>query len=74
MKENNNNIMNELKNLIGVYFPSNEAEDFLTSLVNEVNESLVSSSELEQEAFDLDYELPSGVGYRMFIDNRGKIL
>ena len=68
MKENNNNIMNELKNLIGVYFPSNEAEDFLTSLVNEVNESLVSSSELEQEAFDLDYELPSGVGYRMFID------
>ena len=68
MKENNNNIMNEIKNLIGNYFPSEEAENFLTSLVNEVNEELVSSPELKEESFALDYELPSGIDYRMFVD------
>ncbi len=68
MEENNSNTMNELKNLIGNYFSAQEAESFLASLVNEVNEELVSYPELEQESFALDYQLPSGIDYRMFID------
>ena len=68
MNENNNNIMNDLKKLIGVYFPAEDSSKFLNDLLKTTEPGAESSVDLGAESFALDYELPNGVDYRLLID------
>ncbi len=68
MNENNYNLMNDIKNIIGAYFPVGEAKEFLDNLLKETKLSVESSPDLEQEINALDYELPNRIDYRLLID------
>jgi tetratricopeptide (TPR) repeat protein len=68
MNENNNNIINDLKSLIRIYFKDQDPNGFIDDLLKETEATPESSPDLEKESFALDYELPNRIDYRLLID------
>ncbi len=69
MENNSSNIVNDIKTLINNYMTDTETEDFIKVLEGDISATTreeLSLSELEKE--QVEYELPKGTRYRLFID------
>ena len=68
MKNNNKNIVKDLRELLNTYLTASYANDFIKVLDEDILNQNYNIEISEQERCQIEYELPKGTNYRLIVD------
>ena len=68
MKNNNKNIVKDLRELLNTYLTASYANDFIKVLDEDILNQNCNVEISEQERSQIEYELPKGTNYRLIVD------